>query len=206
MLFSTAFSLATVPQSWKTPLVTPVFKRGGATDTANYTPIAVGKFKPLSRLYASILVQRLVQHTEQQGLRCPTQAGYRPEHSSIQLHVRYLCCSTSLTSTDASSLHCISALWTSNLHMTGCSGSCYRISFVGWGYKAPCWAPYSPCMMGACSPSGSTEPLGAAKSPPWGCGRGAPSAPPCLASSLTACTTTWGLPFLRLEFSFCRCG
>ena len=36
--------------------------------------------------------------------------------------IRLLCCSKSLTSTDASSLHCISALWTSSLHMTGCSG------------------------------------------------------------------------------------
>ena len=32
---------------------------------------------------ASILVQRLVQFTEQQDLRSPTQAGYRPEHSTI---------------------------------------------------------------------------------------------------------------------------
>ena len=42
-----------------------------------------GLREPLSRLYASILVQRLVQFTEQQDLRSPTQAGYRPEHSTI---------------------------------------------------------------------------------------------------------------------------
>ena len=81
MLLNTAFSSGTVPQSWKTSLVTPVFKRGDATDTANYRPIAVGE--PLSRLYASILAQRLVQYTEQQDLRSPTQAGYRLEHSTI---------------------------------------------------------------------------------------------------------------------------
>ena len=81
MLFNTAFSSGTVPQSWKTSLVTPIFKRGDATDTANYRPIAVGE--PLSRLYAGILVQRLVQYTEQRGLRSPTQAGYRPGHSTI---------------------------------------------------------------------------------------------------------------------------
>ena len=81
MLFNTAFSSGTVPQSWKTSLVTPMFKRGDATDTANYRPIAVGG--PLSRLYASILVQHLVQYTEQRGLRFPTQAGYRPGHSTI---------------------------------------------------------------------------------------------------------------------------
>ena len=63
-------------------------------------------------------------------------------------------------------------------------------SLTGWGYRAPCSAPYSPCMMGACSPQVSTESLGTARPPPWGCGRAAPSAPPWLASSLMACTTT----------------
>ena len=81
LLFNTAFSTGAVPQSWETSLVTPIFKKGDATDTANYRPIAVGE--SLSRLYASILVQRLVQFTEQQDLRSPTQAGYRPEHSTI---------------------------------------------------------------------------------------------------------------------------
>ena len=81
VLLNTAFSSGTVPQSWQTSLVTPVFNRGDATDTANYRLIAVGE--PLSRLYASILAQRLVQYTEQQHLRSPTQAGYRPEHGTI---------------------------------------------------------------------------------------------------------------------------
>ena len=131
----------------KTSLVTPIFKKGDATDTANYRPIAVGE--PLSRLYASILVQRLVQYTEQHGLRSPTHAGYRPEHSTIHQtfvlqHVidkhRRLKSPLYLCFVDL------------NLHMTGCSGSCYGTSFAGWGYKAPCWAPYSLCMMGAYSP------------------------------------------------------
>ena len=70
-----------VPQSWKTSLVTPIFNKGDATDTANYRPIAVGE--PLCRLVASILVQRLVHFTEQHDVRSPTQAGYSPEHSII---------------------------------------------------------------------------------------------------------------------------
>ena len=49
--------------------------------------------------------------------------------------IRHLCYSTPLTSTDASCLRCISALWTSNLHMTGRSGSCYGISFAVWGVQ-----------------------------------------------------------------------
>lgn len=42
VLFSAAFSTGQVPQSWKSSLVTPIFKKGD-TDTANYRPIAVGE-------------------------------------------------------------------------------------------------------------------------------------------------------------------
>ena len=77
VLFNAAFSSGQVLQSWKSSLVTPIFKKGDATDTANYRPIAVGE--PISRLYASILARRLVDYTEEQQLRSPTQAGYRPD-------------------------------------------------------------------------------------------------------------------------------
>ena len=81
VLFNAAFSTGQVPQSWKTSLVTPVIKHGDATDTANYRPISVGE--PISRLYASIMVQRLVTYTEQQQLRSASQTGYRPELGTI---------------------------------------------------------------------------------------------------------------------------
>ena len=42
----------------------------------NYRPIAVGE--PISGLYSSILVQRLVKFTEEHHLHSPTQTGYRP--------------------------------------------------------------------------------------------------------------------------------
>ena len=79
VLFNAAFSTGQVPQSWKTSLVTP--KKGDATDTANYRPISVGE--PISRLYASIMVQRLVKYTEQEQLRSSTQTGYRPQLGTI---------------------------------------------------------------------------------------------------------------------------
>ena len=53
--------------------VTPIFKKGDDTDTANYRPISVGE--PISRLYA----QRLVKYTEQQQLQSSTQTGYGPQ-------------------------------------------------------------------------------------------------------------------------------
>lgn len=62
-------------------MITPIFKKRDATNTANYRPIAVGE--PISRLYAGILAQRLVSYTEEQQLSSPTQTGYRPELGTI---------------------------------------------------------------------------------------------------------------------------
>ena len=81
VLFNVAFSTGQVPQSWKTSSFPPIFKKGDATDTANYWPISVGE--PSSRLYASIMVQRLVKYTEREQLRSSTQTGYRPQFVSI---------------------------------------------------------------------------------------------------------------------------
>ena len=60
---------------------TPILKKGDATDTANYRPTSVGE--PISRLYASIMLQRLVKCTEQKQLRYSTQTGYRPQLGTI---------------------------------------------------------------------------------------------------------------------------
>ena len=81
VLSNTAFSTGQVPQSWKTSLVTHVFKKRDATDTANYRPISVGE--PISRLYASIMVQRLVKYTDLHQLWSSTQTGYRPELGTV---------------------------------------------------------------------------------------------------------------------------
>ena len=83
VLFNAAFSTGQVPQSWKTSSVTPISKTGDATDTVNYRPISVGE--PMSRLYASIMVQRLVKYTQQQQVRPSTQTGHRPELGNIHL-------------------------------------------------------------------------------------------------------------------------
>jgi len=73
-MFNEAYSSGKVPIQWQTALITPIFKHGDASDSANYRPIAVGE--PLCRLYANILNHRLTQYTEQQQLRTHTQAGY----------------------------------------------------------------------------------------------------------------------------------
>ena len=59
VLFNAAFSTKQAPWSLNTFLVTPVLKHGNATDTANYRPLSVSE--AISRLHASIMVQRLVK-------------------------------------------------------------------------------------------------------------------------------------------------
>ena len=201
MLLNTAFSSGTLPQSWKTSLVMPVFKRGDATDTANYRPIAVGE--TLSRLYASILAQRLVQYTEQEDLRSPTQAGYRPEHSTIHQtfvlqHVidkhRHLKSPLCLCFVDLKPTYDRvqwQMLW-DLLRRLGLQGS----------MLGAIQSLYDGCLL-SIRVNGVTWD---SQTPPWGCGRDAPSAPPFSAFSLMACTTTWRLQSPRLESGFYRCG
>ncbi len=61
--------------------VTPIFKKGDTTDTANYRPIAVSE--PILRLYANILNARVISLTEECTLRAPSQAGFRPALSTL---------------------------------------------------------------------------------------------------------------------------
>jgi hypothetical protein len=61
--------------------VTPIFKKGDNTDPANYRPIAVSE--PILRLYASILNARVISLTEDNHLRAPSQAGFRPALSTL---------------------------------------------------------------------------------------------------------------------------
>ena len=74
VLFNVAVSTGQVPQSWKTSLVSPVlFKHGDATDTAKYRPVSVSNL--VSKLYASIMVRRLIQSA--------AQTGYQPDLDTI---------------------------------------------------------------------------------------------------------------------------
>lgn len=101
MLFNTAFSLGTVPQSWKTSLVTPIFKRGDATDTANY------QLRWASLLVGCMLASWFSAWSNTQSSKVSDPPPRQATGQSTAPSIRHLCCSTSSTSTDASSLHCI---------------------------------------------------------------------------------------------------
>ncbi len=144
-LFNAAFTSGHFPQSWRTSLVTPIFKRGDATQAANYRPTAVGE--PISRLYASILVRRLVQFTKQQQLRPITQTAYWPQLGTIHqvFNLQHV-----MTNTSVPSAPCTCALRTSRLPMTRFSGCCSGRCWRGWGFRDPCMGPYSIFMTAAC--------------------------------------------------------
>ena len=75
------FRTGVVPAAANISLITPIHKRGDATELGNYRPIAVGE--PLLRLFAALLNARLVAYTVSMGLRAPMQAGFRPGLSTV---------------------------------------------------------------------------------------------------------------------------
>ena len=75
------FRSGAVPAAANVSLVTPIHKRGDAAEPSNYRPIAVGE--PLLRLYAAMLNARLVAYVEREGVRAPSQAGFRPQLSTV---------------------------------------------------------------------------------------------------------------------------
>jgi hypothetical protein len=70
-ILNTMYTTATIPRGANVHLVTPVFKKEDPLSTANYRPIAVPE--PLTRYYATILDNRLVEYLEGNGLRAQTQ-------------------------------------------------------------------------------------------------------------------------------------
>ncbi len=81
-MLNAAFLSGEIPDQWNTSMVTPIYKKGDATDTANYRPIAGGE--SVMRLLGILLNDRLVESTETHDLRSPVQAGFRPALSCRQ--------------------------------------------------------------------------------------------------------------------------
>ena len=75
-LIGICFQQGVVPSAWNRMVVSPTFKKGLRSDTANYRPISVSD--ALAKLYAVVLNNRLVPWLEVHHLRAPTQAGFRP--------------------------------------------------------------------------------------------------------------------------------
>ena len=70
-----------LPESWRLSTIVPIFKAGDPMEPGNYRTIMVGH--TLTRLYASILEQRLSRWAESEGIRAAGQAGFRRGFSTL---------------------------------------------------------------------------------------------------------------------------
>ena len=75
------FSTGRVPAAANIGLITPIHKRGDQLSPDNYCPIAVPD--TVNKLFSSVLLQRLLDFTEQRSLRAQSQAGFRPQQSVV---------------------------------------------------------------------------------------------------------------------------
>lgn len=81
VLLDHIFTTGDFPEQFTTTLVTPVPKKGDPTVPGNYRGIAVGG--ALAKLYAAVLLHRLVMAGEVLGLRHKAQAGFRHRYGTV---------------------------------------------------------------------------------------------------------------------------
>jgi len=80
-LFNTLFSNGTYPESWTECIIIPVPKSGDLTEPNNYRPIVL--VSVLSKLFTSILTDRLLSWSEDEDKLIDNQFGFRSGKSTI---------------------------------------------------------------------------------------------------------------------------
>ena len=82
-LFSTLYHGGKFPMCWKVANVTPIPKKGEASNPENYRPIAI--CSALSKVMESMVNYHLVRYLESHGLLCDRQYGFRRGRSTGDL-------------------------------------------------------------------------------------------------------------------------
>ena len=71
------------PSTWRETKVVPLYKgKGARADMNSYRSIAITP--PFTKLFMSVMNQRLTRVAEQDGLHAPTQAGFRAHHTTTE--------------------------------------------------------------------------------------------------------------------------
>ena len=179
------FQAGRAPTGKTSAFVMPIHKKGNDLDVGPYRPLAVGE--PLYRLYTIILNKRIVDWSEQHGLRSPAQAGSRPQLSAAHhvfalrhfvdrariRKVRLFACLVDIQKAYDTVQHGL--LWERSAglgvqgRMLAATQSMYAFGSLHEGWRH-CW-----------SSSGTSK---------WVSGRAVLSVPHCSASSLMACMST----------------
>ena len=79
-LFNKCIKTASIPNDWKTAIVTPLFKnKGDKTDPNNYRGISI--ISPLAKVFEKILASQIKVHLKLNNILFDGQHGFRENHS-----------------------------------------------------------------------------------------------------------------------------
>ena len=81
--FNALFDRGRHPDSWRESIIVPLFKQGNQNDPSNYRGISLCDIS--SKLYSSIINNRLQEWTEQNSLMGECQAGFKKDYSTVDL-------------------------------------------------------------------------------------------------------------------------
>jgi hypothetical protein len=145
-LFTSVFATSRVPESWKTAIMTPLYKKHDPTNPDNYRPIVVGV--PMVRFFAIILDNRMSSYLESQCLRAEAQAGFRARRSvSHNLFALQHADKHTGRTLVVEGPHCTAVSWTSLQPSIMCRGRSCGNGSIPWGYGVACLGQCRPCML-----------------------------------------------------------
>jgi hypothetical protein len=81
MLFNLVLDSGKIPDAWTEGVIVPIFKKGDTTSPDNYRGITL--LSCVSKLFTSVINERLSQYLEDSGLLGEEQAGFRHGYSTI---------------------------------------------------------------------------------------------------------------------------
>ena len=136
-IFNVIFDTGIVPESWTLGMIQPIYKnKGDVQDPSNYRPISL--LSCFSKVFTSILNNRLTSFADEINLISPVQAGFRRNHSTLDnifilnsfielyfLHKKKLFC-TFVDFSKAFDKVSRSGLWTKMLR-SGINGKCFSV-------------------------------------------------------------------------------
>ena len=79
-IFSQSITQAVLPQQWKKAWITPVFKKGGRADPANYRPVSLTSIA--CKLLEHVVCTHIRGHADRHGILDEANHGFRAKHST----------------------------------------------------------------------------------------------------------------------------